>query len=149
MSGKMTATPALALDIILPLLVEFYFRGRGCTFLQGDANFRRLEFRCRRIEFVKEVAESSSNIPVSMNALAMAFERSRSRVQPALAHRLDPPDTEESREPSIEIVNNKSLIGISRTQNKTHQSRKEESEIITQLNSRSQTLEDWQIYRSS
>jgi hypothetical protein len=82
--------PALALEIILLRLVE-------CC------------FRCQQIAFVKDIPESRYNIVGSVNVQARAFHCPRSRIQPAQ-------DREERLSDSIEIVNSKSPIGISRTQ---------------------------------
>jgi hypothetical protein len=71
---------------------------------------------------MKDITESRHNIPVYRNELARVFECPRSCVSSHLADGLDDPDTDESIPPSIEIMNGKSSIGLSRTQNKTHES---------------------------
>jgi hypothetical protein len=44
MSGDTAAAPTLLIDIILPRLGLLCFSGQVCIFVQGDPNFRRLEF---------------------------------------------------------------------------------------------------------
>jgi hypothetical protein len=90
-SGETTARPAIPLDIILPRLELLCFSGQVCKFFEGDPNCRRLECRCQQIAFVKDIAESRDNIPVSINALMRAFDCPPSRVQAALAHGVDDP----------------------------------------------------------
>jgi hypothetical protein len=91
MSGDTASPIAFPFDIILPQLEMFCFSGQVCRFLQGDPNCQRLEFRCHQLAFVKDIAESRYNIPVSINALTRAFDCPRFRVQAPLAHRLDEP----------------------------------------------------------
>jgi hypothetical protein len=62
-----------------------------CKLVRGDPDFRRLESRCHQIAYLKDIAESRSNIPVTINALTRAFDYPRFRVQAALVHRLDEP----------------------------------------------------------
>jgi hypothetical protein len=78
-------------DIILPRLELFCFAGKVCEFLQGDLDFRRLEFQCQQFGFMKNITESRYNIPVSINALTRAFDCPLFRVQMALVHELDNP----------------------------------------------------------
>jgi hypothetical protein len=87
----MAAAPAFPLDIIWRRLELICFSGQVRIFLQGDVNFRQLEFLYDHIAFVKDIAESRYSIPVSINALTRAFACSRYRVQAALAHGLDQP----------------------------------------------------------
>jgi hypothetical protein len=88
-SGETVAEPALPLDIIFPRLELFCFSGQVCRFFQGHPNFRQFESGCLQIAFVKHIAESRYNIPVSINALTRAFDGPRSRVQAAILHGLD------------------------------------------------------------
>jgi hypothetical protein len=91
MSGETAAATTLSLGVILPRLDLFCFSGQVCILLQGDPNFRRLEFCYHQIAFVKDITESRYHIPVALNALMTAFDCPRSRVQAALAHGLDDP----------------------------------------------------------
>jgi hypothetical protein len=91
MSGETAAAPALALEIILPRLEIFCLPGQVCRFLSGDSDFRRLEFRCHQIAFVRDIAESRYHISASTNALSKAFDCPRSRVKVALEHEMDQP----------------------------------------------------------
>jgi hypothetical protein len=90
-SGETAAAPALPIDIILQRLELFYFSCQVCKFLQEDPDFRRLELRCHQIAYAKDMAESRDNIPVSFDALTIAFDCPRSRVQAAFAYGLDEP----------------------------------------------------------
>jgi hypothetical protein len=91
MSGDTASPVAFPFDIILACLELLCFSSQICRLLQGDPNCRRLEFWCHQIAFVKDIAESRYNIPISINALTRAFDCPRFRVQAALAHRLDDP----------------------------------------------------------
>jgi hypothetical protein len=91
LSGDTAGAPALALEIILPCLEVFCLLDQVGRFLQGDSDFRRLEFRCHQIAFVRDIAESHYNIPVSTRAIAKAFDCPRSRIKVALWHGTDPP----------------------------------------------------------
>jgi hypothetical protein len=90
-SREATAGPTLPLDMILQRLELFGLSRQTCKFLQGDPDFPRLEFRCQQIAFVKNLAQSCSNIPVSINVLIRGFDYPRSRAQAALVHELDDP----------------------------------------------------------
>jgi hypothetical protein len=127
MSGETTAAPGFPRDIILPHLELFCFSGQVCKFLHTDPNFRRLDFFCQQCAFAKDIAKSRHNIPVSLNALTRAFDFPRSRVQAAIAHRLDEPGqrgtyigVDEDREHQI-------FDWIQQNAEKTHQSREENS----------------------
>jgi hypothetical protein len=54
--------------------------GHGLLVQTGDADFRQLEFRYPHIAIVKEFTELRHNIPVSIAALAKAFECRRIRI---------------------------------------------------------------------
>jgi hypothetical protein len=84
--GKITAAVGLALEIILPSLAQWYGPDRICKFLQQEADFQRLEFRCHQSGFAKDFSVSRDNIPISMNALSIIFDSPRFRVMSALAH---------------------------------------------------------------
>jgi hypothetical protein len=140
--GETFAALAVPLDLILPLLELFCFSGHVCKFLQGDPDFRGLESRCQQIAFVKDLAESGDNVPVSINALTRAFNCRRFHVQAALAHGIDEPRQQRKQIALDKIVNNRSSTGFNRTQNKKHHSLEKKSGIIVQLNSRSNLLED-------
>jgi hypothetical protein len=72
-------------------LETFCFRGRVYKFAQREADFRRFEFRCLQIAFVKDIAESRYNIKISIRAVVRAFDCLPSHVQSAFAHELDEP----------------------------------------------------------
>jgi hypothetical protein len=91
MSGETAAAPAPALEIILPRLEIFCVSDQVCRFLQGDSDFRRLEFPCHQIAFVRDIAELRYNDPVFTDALAKAFDYPRSRIKAALQPRMEPP----------------------------------------------------------
>jgi hypothetical protein len=91
MSEEPDAAPAFPIDLIIPRTEQFCFPGKVCKFLRGDPDFRQLGFRCHQIAYVKDIAQSRDNIPVTINALTRAFDCPRSRVQVALAHGLDEP----------------------------------------------------------
>jgi hypothetical protein len=91
-TGNTAAAPAFPLDIIWRRLELLCFLGQVCRLSQGDPNFRRLEFGCHQIAFVKDIAESRYNHPVSMNAPTRAFDSPRYRVQAALAQRMYGPE---------------------------------------------------------
>jgi hypothetical protein len=56
-----------------------------------DTTFQLFQFRCQQIDYVRDIAEREPNIPISSNAMGMAFDCPRSSVQSALAHRLELP----------------------------------------------------------
>jgi hypothetical protein len=62
-----------------------------CQIFREDTTFQQFQFRCEQIVYVRDIAESGHNIPISINALARAFDCSRNSVQSALAHGLKPP----------------------------------------------------------
>jgi hypothetical protein len=66
--------PALPLEILLPRLAEFCIPRILCNMLRKDAIFQKIEFRCQQIADVRDIGGSQYNIPLSINALAKAFE---------------------------------------------------------------------------
>jgi hypothetical protein len=56
-----------------------------------DTTFQQIQFRCQQIGDGRDISEREHNIPISINALARAFDCPRSYVQLALAHGLEPP----------------------------------------------------------
>jgi hypothetical protein len=68
------AAPALPFQILLPRLAEFCIPRTHCNILREDAIFQKIEFRCQPIADLRDIAESQHNIPLSINALARAFE---------------------------------------------------------------------------
>jgi hypothetical protein len=75
-----TAAPALPLEILLPRLTEFWIPRTVSNILRKDAIFQTIEFRCQQIVSVRDIAESQHNIPLSINALARAFESNTHEV---------------------------------------------------------------------
>jgi hypothetical protein len=113
MSHGTTAAPALRLEILLPRLAEFCIPRILCNILQKDGIVRKLEFRCQQIADVRDIAESQHNIPLSINALARAFESTAHEVmwnRPSSMGRMHR-DIEGSRLLLNKIVNNKFFIG--------------------------------------
>jgi hypothetical protein len=55
------------------------------------APFFKIYFGCQQIAYVNDIAESQSNIPISINALARTFDCQRNRVKAALEHDMEPP----------------------------------------------------------
>jgi hypothetical protein len=100
MSGDTAEAPAFPLDII--------WRPLGLLFFQVKA------------EFVKDIAESRYNIPVSINVRTRAFDCPRCCVQAASRTGRTSRDNAECISPSTKIARNKSLTGFNSTQNKTH-----------------------------
>jgi hypothetical protein len=141
MSGRTATAPALAPEIILPRIAQCCLPDRVCRSLRQGSDFQRLEFRCQQMAFVKDFAESCHNIPTSINALARAFDCPQCRIETALAHGLDGPDTADSTMPSMKIANGKSSTGSGRRPSNRQQSGKERSGSIAHLNSNSHSLE--------
>jgi hypothetical protein len=57
MIGKTPAAPALALEIILPRLDEFYIVDIVCKFQWQDSALRRFDIRCQPISPVRDITE--------------------------------------------------------------------------------------------
>jgi hypothetical protein len=91
MSERTAAAAAVSLEILLPRLAEFCVPKSLCKFLRKDATFQTIEFRCQQIAYVSDISESQSNTPISINALARAFDCPWSRVKLALEYGLDLP----------------------------------------------------------
>jgi hypothetical protein len=91
MSQSTPAAPAIPLDILLPRLEESCIPRHLCQLLRKDPTFQQIQFRCQQIYYVRDIAEGQHQIPISISALARAFDCPRSSVQSALAHGLEPP----------------------------------------------------------
>jgi transposase len=59
--------------------------------LPKDTTFQQFQFRCHQIVYGRDIAEREHHIPISINALARAFDCTRSSLQWALAHGWQPP----------------------------------------------------------
>jgi hypothetical protein len=62
-----------------------------CQIFRKDTTFQHFQFRCQQIAHVRVIAGREHQIPISINALARAFNWPRNSVQSALAHGLEPP----------------------------------------------------------
>jgi hypothetical protein len=91
MAGERAAEPAIRIDIIRTRLQLFWLSGKVCKFWQGVLYLLPLAYRCHQTAYVQNIAESRYNMPVTINALTIAFDCARSRMQVALAHWLDEP----------------------------------------------------------
>jgi hypothetical protein len=78
---RTAAAPTRSLDILLSSIAKFCIPKTLWQVLRKDVTFQEIEFRCQQIAHVRDIAEREHNIPISINALAMAFECPRSRVQ--------------------------------------------------------------------
>jgi hypothetical protein len=88
-------------------------------------DFPTIPIPCQQIVYVRDIAEREHNIPISINALARAFDCPRSSVRSALAHALEPPG-ERGKHPLLTpIVNNKFSTGLNKKPNKAHHSGKQ------------------------
>jgi hypothetical protein len=97
MSQGTAAAPASPLEILFPSLAESCVPQPLCQIFRKDATFQQIQFRCQQIASVHDIAEREHHIPIpiSMNALARAFNCPRSSVQSALAHGLELPGERE------------------------------------------------------
>jgi hypothetical protein len=89
MSPGTAAARALSLDIPLARLAGFCIPRTLCQIFRKEATVQKVEFQCRQIVYIRDIAEGKHQIPISINVLARAFNCPRSRVQPALAHGLE------------------------------------------------------------
>jgi hypothetical protein len=80
MSHGTAAMTALPLEIFLPRLSHFRIPRTICGILRKDAIFQKIEFRRQQIASIRDIAESQQNIPLSINALARAFESNAHEV---------------------------------------------------------------------
>jgi hypothetical protein len=64
-----------------------------CQIFRKDAIFQQIQFRCQETACIRDIAEREHQIPIpmSINALARAFNCPQSSVQSALAHGLELP----------------------------------------------------------
>jgi hypothetical protein len=76
----MAAAPALPLEIHLSCLTEFCVPRTLCNIFRKDPIFQKIELGCQPIVDVRDIAESKSNIPLSINALVRAFESNAHEV---------------------------------------------------------------------
>jgi hypothetical protein len=74
------AAPAPPPEILLPRIAEFCIRRSLCDIIRKEAIFQKLESRCQQIADVRDIAESQHNIPLSINALARAFESNADEI---------------------------------------------------------------------
>jgi hypothetical protein len=74
MSHGTTAAPALPLEILLPRLAEFCMPRTLGDILRKEATFQKIGFPLQKIADAGEIAESQHNIPLSIDALARAFD---------------------------------------------------------------------------
>jgi hypothetical protein len=101
MSQGTPAAPALPLEILLSRLAQFCIpRGLRQIFCK-DTTFQQFQFRCQQIVYVRDIAEREHTIPISINALARAFDCPRNSVQSALALGLKPPG-ERRKHPALD-----------------------------------------------
>jgi hypothetical protein len=122
------AAAALPLYILVPRLTELYIPRTLCQILRKNATFQEIELRCQQIAWIRDIAEGEHNIPISINALARAFEFPRSRVP---GHSLMPWSRQHNKgslQLLTDIANNKFSIGSNKTPAKVHQSAKEINE---------------------
>jgi hypothetical protein len=87
------ATPAIPLETLISLLTEHRFDPQAAQILERDGNCQRLRFRCHQILYVHDFMDSRLQDPTSISVLAAGFGYDRDRVQKALAHGLEPPET--------------------------------------------------------
>jgi hypothetical protein len=80
MSHGTVAAPKLPREILLPLLAEFCIPRILSKILRKDAIFLQIELRCGQIADVRDIAELQHNSPLSLTALAKAFESSTYEV---------------------------------------------------------------------
>jgi hypothetical protein len=59
-------------------------------FLRQDAIFQRIQFRCRRFAYVRDIAELKDNIPFSINALVKILDSPRNSLRLAFGYGLQP-----------------------------------------------------------
>jgi hypothetical protein len=101
MSQGTPAAPALSLEILLPRLAQFCIPRGLCKIFRKDTTVQQFQFRCQQIVDVRDIAKREHNIPISINALARAFDCPRSSLQLALVHGLDPPE-EQGKHPALD-----------------------------------------------
>jgi hypothetical protein len=75
----------------LTCLIEFSIPTFVGKFLRQDAICPKIQFRCRPIASVRDVAELKENIPISINTMVTAFDGTRSLLRLALKHGMYPP----------------------------------------------------------
>jgi hypothetical protein len=135
------AAPTLPLGVILPHLVEFCVPQPFCKALRNDAVFQKIEFRCQQIAYVNDIAESQSNIPISINALARTFDWPRSRVKAALEPVMKPPG-HRGKLAAIDEVHEQQIIAWIQESAETSTSvQKQRSKITVHENFRLPSLE--------
>jgi hypothetical protein len=86
MSESTAAAPAIPLATLLPLLSEHCLSARAARILEHDEHFQVLQFRSHQIDYVHAFVTSTLSLPISISALAHAFDCKRNRVTSALAH---------------------------------------------------------------
>jgi hypothetical protein len=91
MSQGSAAAPASPLEILFPSLAGFCVPRPLCQISRKDATFQQIQFQCQRLAYVRDIAQREQQIPISINALARAFNCLRSSVQLALAYGLELP----------------------------------------------------------
>jgi hypothetical protein len=109
MSQGTPAAPALPLEIFLPRRAQFCIPPDLCQIFGTDTIFRQFQFRCRHIFSVRDIQERRHNIPISINALARAFDCPRSSVHLALAHGLESPG-ERGKHPALDADREQQIL---------------------------------------
>jgi hypothetical protein len=142
MSHRTAAASALPFKILLPRLAEFCIPRTLCNTLRKDAIFQKIEFRWQKIADVRDIAESQHNIPLSISALARAFE---SNAHEVVCNRHSSMgwirrDIEGSILLLNRIINNKFLTGSNKTPKAARQLRKKKSRITACANFKLQSL---------
>jgi hypothetical protein len=79
------ASPALPLATALPLLSEHSLSARAARILEHNKHFQVLQFRSHQFYYVHNFVTSTLSLPISINALACAFDCRRDGVTSALA----------------------------------------------------------------
>jgi hypothetical protein len=92
MSDDTGAASAVPLETLTPSLTKHCMTPRAVRILHHDKDFRTLRCRCHQINYVRHVAASQLNMPISISTRARAFGCDRKRVTQALAHGLEPPE---------------------------------------------------------
>jgi AraC-like DNA-binding protein len=109
MSQGTPAAPALPLEILLARLAQFCIPRDLYQIFHKDTTFQQFQFRCQQIDYVRDIAEREQNIPIFINALARVFDCSRSSVQSAFAHGLEPPG-EPGKHPVLEADREQQIL---------------------------------------
>jgi hypothetical protein len=93
MSESTAAAPAIPLSTLHILLSEHCLSARAARIIEHDEHFQVLQFRSHQIYYVHNFATSTLSLPISISALARAFDCKRDRVTSALVPSLEPPET--------------------------------------------------------